>query len=404
MCEVSHNNHYQDDIKISLKLTRHFLSLIGVWPNFDGKMSACKKIKKFLRISILHSFLYFALVPGTFYWIYEKRTRVRLRLIPLMLYGLMSLIKYYVLINHEDQIRRCVKFLEEDWKKVDNAGSRNIMLKFAKMGKRLTMISAIFLYSSGLVFRTLIPLSRGKIVTPQNITIRPLPYPTYFFYFDDQCNLIYYGLVYALHCVSGIITMSIATSIYGLIIVFVMHACGQLKILVNLLKDLVEKETLDELEVNKKLGIVVEHQVKIRSFLQLVEGTLHVMIFMEILGMRITICVMSYCIIMEWEDSNSVAMGSYIVSLAAMIINMFLFCYTGEQLITQAEKVATTSYGLEWYRLPDTKAHGIVLVMIISNLPLRITAGTQIVLSFSTFSEILKTSAAYFNILRSITI
>ncbi|XP_032689609.1 odorant receptor 13a-like [Odontomachus brunneus] len=403
MCEVPHNNHYQNDIKNSLQLTRNILSLIGVWPNFDGKRSACEKIKKFLRISILNAILYFGLVPSTLYWIFEKRFFVRIRLIPLLIYGLMSLIKYYGLINQEDHIKHCVKFLEEDWKYIDNAGARNAMLKFTRIGKRLAAISAIFLYSSGLAFRTLIPLSRGKIVTPQNITIRPLPYPTYFFSFDDQCNLIYYTLVYALHTLAGVIIMSIATSIYGLIIAFVMHACGQLKILVNLLEVFVEKEQQDGLEVNKKLGVIVEHQIRIRSFLQLVERTLHFMIFIEILGGTIIICTVCYCILMEWESSNSIAITSYFITFSTAVVNTFLFCYTGEQLITQTEKVAITSCELEWYRLPDKKARGIVLVMIMSNMPMQITAGKIFVLSFKTFGDILKTAVTYFNMLRTVT-
>ncbi|XP_032689618.1 odorant receptor 13a-like [Odontomachus brunneus] len=402
MCEVPHNNHYQNDIKISLQLTRNILSLIGVWPNFRGQKSACEKISKFLRISVSYTLLYFALVPGALYWIFEKRTRVRLRLTTIMLYGFMTLIKYYSLINHEDQIRRCVKFLEEDWKKVDNSGARNAMLEFARIGKRLAMISAVFLYSSGLAFRTLIPLSKGKIVTPQNVTIRPLPYPTYFFSFDVQSSPIY-EIVFAMHFLCGVVTISIATSIYGLIIVFVMHACGQLEILVNLLKNLVKKEQQDGLEVNKKLGVIVEHQIRIRSFLQLVERTLHYIMFIEIIGITIIICIVSYCILMEWENSNSIAMTSYFISFFAAVINAFLFCYTGEQLITQTEKVAITSCELEWYRLPDKKARGIVLVMIMSNMPMKFTAGKIFVLSLKTFGDVLKTAVTYFNMLRTVT-
>ncbi|KAL0117091.1 hypothetical protein PUN28_010140 [Cardiocondyla obscurior] len=81
------------------------------------------------------------------------------------------------------------------------------------------------------------------------------------------------------------------------------------------------------------------------------------------------------------------------------MINMFMFCYTGEQLTVQAERVASTSCELEWYRLPDKKARGIVLVIIMSNMPTKITAGKIMDLSFKTYGDVVKTAVTYFNML-----
>ncbi|XP_014487480.1 PREDICTED: odorant receptor 22c-like, partial [Dinoponera quadriceps] len=386
MLEVAQNEHYQEDVKNILQLTHNILFALGVWPNSSGKRSTCEKIGKLLRILVAYTFLFCSLMPGALYWIFEKRARARLRTTTIMLYGLMSVAKYYNLITREDQIRHCLKHFEEDWKNVDNVDARNTMLKSARIGRRLVMISAGFLYSSGIAFRTLIPLARGKTVTPQNVTIRPLPYPTYLFSFDFYSSPTY-EIVYAMQCFSGLVTISIAVSLYGLVIIFTLHACGQLKVLVDLINGLVEKKERDESKVNKKLSVIVNHQTRIRSFLQLVEHTLQQMCFIELAGGTIIICILSYCILMEWESSNSIGMSSYFISLIAGVINIFMFCYTGEQLMTQAEKVAVTSCELEWYRLPDKKARGIVLVMIMSNVPLKITAGKPFVLSVKTFGE-----------------
>ncbi|XP_011148326.1 odorant receptor 22c-like isoform X1 [Harpegnathos saltator] len=386
MHKVPRNEHYQRDIKNILELNRSVLLALGVWPKFDGDKSICEKINKFLRISISYFLLYFSLVPGALYWIFEKRARARLRTIPIMLYGFMSLGKYYSLIIYESQIRRCLKHLEEDWRNVNGMNARKVMLESARTGKRLVIISAVFLYSSGITLRTILPLSKGKIVTPENITIRPLPYPTHSLLFDAQSSPIY-EVVFVMHCLSGLVTMSISVSICGLIIIFVTHTCGQLKVLIDLIKDLVEKKQRDEYKVNKKLAIIVDHQTRIRSFLQLVESTLQQMCFIEITGVTVIICVLCYCILMEWENSNALALCSYFMALSGMIINMLMFCYTGEQLITQAEKVAVTSCELEWYRLPDNKARGIILVMIASNMPTKITAGKLFDLSFRTFGD-----------------
>jgi len=43
---------------------------------------------------------------------------------------------------------------------------------------------------------------------------------------------------------------------------------------------------------------------------------------------------------------------------------------------------------LEWYRLPHKEARGIVLVIIMSNLPTKITAGKIMDLSFKTYGYV----------------
>jgi len=51
----------------------------------------------------------------------------------------------------------------------------------------------------------------------------------------------------------------------GLTAIFVVHACGQLKILISLMTGLVQKEWQEECETNKKLAEIVEHQIRVRK-------------------------------------------------------------------------------------------------------------------------------------------
>jgi len=103
----------------------------------------------------------------------------------------------------------------------------------------------------------------GKIQNRDNVTIksRLLPNPAYLFSLNMQASPVY-EIMYSLQGASGLINVLVATSAVGLIIVFVMHACGQLKILMNLMKEFtLEKHRK---EVDKKLADIVEHQIRIR--------------------------------------------------------------------------------------------------------------------------------------------
>ncbi|KAL6259123.1 hypothetical protein P5V15_009045 [Pogonomyrmex californicus] len=392
------NIHYKDDMIYITYLTRIILNCLGVWPSVGRRRTTSEKIWKYFLITISYTLLYFVLLPGGLFWFVEKRTRVRIRTIPLLLYSLMASGKYISLIFREKHIRRCLRHIEEDWKIVPSAEARDMMLESAKIGRRLVTLCAIFMYGNGVTFRSILPFAKGKIVNAQNVTIKPLPSPAYFFSLDVQVSPTY-EMIFVMQILSGLVTYSITTGLCGLAAVFAMHACGQLKILMNLMTNLVEKQWQEKREVDRRMARMVEHQIRIRSFLQLVENTLQQACLIELLGCTVIVCLLGYFIIMEWENSNPIAMCSYFVALISLMINMFMFCYTGEQLTVQAERVAITSCELEWYRLPEKKARGIVLVIIMSNLPIRITAGKIMDLSLKTYGDVVKTAVTYFNML-----
>ncbi|XP_011684692.1 PREDICTED: odorant receptor 13a-like [Wasmannia auropunctata] len=392
------NEHYKDDMIYITRLTRNVLSLLGAWPAYNRERTTGEKAWRYFRIAISYILLYCVLIPGGLFWIIEKRPRVRVQTIPLLFYGFMASGKYGNLVFRESNIKRCLKHIEEDWRFVNSVEARDMMIESAKTGRRLVTLCAVFMYGSGLSFRSILPFAKGKIVTAQNITIKPLPCPAYFFSFDIQASPAY-ELIFAIQCLSGVVTYSITVALCGLAAVFVMHACGQLKILVNLMRSLVEEQWQEKQEVDKKLAKMVEHQIRIRSFLKLVENTLQQACLLELMGCTMIVCLLGYFIIMEWENSNTLAIYSYFVTVTSLMINMFMFCYTGEQLTVEAERVASTSCELEWYRLPDKKARAIVLVIIMSNMPTKITAGKIMDLSFKTYGDVVKTAVTYFNML-----
>ncbi|XP_071558339.1 odorant receptor 4-like [Temnothorax nylanderi] len=395
------NEHYQSDILYITQPTRNILLALGVWPSISKEKSVYPKTHNLLLICISYILFSSDLIPGILYWVLEETTRIRLQIIPLLLYDLMSASSYGIFIFRYDQLRRCLKHIEEDWENVFSADARDIMLKSARTGKRLVTICGVFMYSGVITFRTILPLSQGKIVTDQNVTLRHFACPGYFFSLDVQVSPVY-ETVFVIQFLTGFITVSVVTGACGLTAIFVVHACGQLKILINLMRSLVQEQWREEREVDEKLAEIVEHQVRVRNFLRLVQHTLQEIYLMEILVNTIAICLLVYFMLVDWQNKNITTLCTYIVSVTNIVIHIFLFCYTGEQLSSQAEKVAIASCELEWYRLPDRNVRSVVLLMIVSNAPTKISAGKFMDLSLRTFGAVMKTAGAYFNMLRSV--
>ncbi|XP_072746340.1 uncharacterized protein [Anoplolepis gracilipes] len=260
---MARNKNYQNDIMFITQFTRNILRILGVWPSLKGERTMIERIHQFLLICTSNVLLYSVLIPGFLFWILEKRTHVKIQVFPLLIFGFMTISKYGNLIFREGQIKRCLKHIEEDWKNVTSMSARNTMLDSAKTGRRLVTLCGAFMYSSGLSFRLILPFTKGKIVNAQNITIKPLPCPGYFFSFNAQASPSY-EIIFAVQFISGLVTFSITTGVCGLAAIFVMHACGQLKILIELMRHLVEDQWQEKEEVNKKLAAVVEHQIRIR--------------------------------------------------------------------------------------------------------------------------------------------
>ncbi|XP_032689577.1 odorant receptor 82a-like isoform X2 [Odontomachus brunneus] len=218
-----------------------------------------------------------------------------------------------------------------------------MMSKFARIAKRLVTVCATFMFTGAIVFRTILPLSQGDIITEQNVTIRPLACPSYLIFIDVQVTPIY-EIYFTIQFVSGLITASIATGACGLTAIFVIHASGQMRILRDLMTTLVEEQK--EYEVNKKLADIVEHQVRVRGFLRMVHHTLQEVFLMEMMVNTITLCIVMYFIIIKWQSNNTPGVCVYMLCVGNLVLHLFMYCYTGEQLIEQDNEFASSD--LHW--------------------------------------------------------
>ncbi|XP_070517751.1 odorant receptor 4-like [Cardiocondyla obscurior] len=394
------NKNYKRDVEYVFELSRFVFRLLGIWPYARTNSRLSETLETAVLIVVSYVILTCELVPAILYVvIVQKKTRARLKVIATTLFTIITMFKYSQLILNRNRMKNYLAQVEDDWRNIADKRDHDIMINEARIGRRLVIICAIFMYSSGVSFRTIIPLSYGKIVTEQNTTIRLLSCPGHFILFDVQLSPAY-EIVFVMQLFSGFIKCSITTAIYGFTSLFVMHICAQMEMLIILMNNLVNKKELKN--VNEKLAAVVNYQIKIRNFLQMIQNSIQYASLLEILGCTIIVCLLGYFVIMEWEDNNAVALCSYLVGLTSISFNIFLFCFIGEQLSKKAEKVALTACTLEWYRLPDIKARSLILIMIISNSSIKLKGGKFIDLSFKTFGNVVKTAVTYLNLLRAI--
>ncbi|XP_015179496.1 PREDICTED: uncharacterized protein LOC107068018 [Polistes dominula] len=251
----------RDDKGYAIRLCRFVLKPIGLWSMIYGHVSRAEKILSVVLAVTCFSTVCFVLLPAGLYTIlYEHNINAKLKLFGPVGFCLTSTIKYCYLGLKGQAIGRCIEHVENDWKMVRDRNHRTIMIEYATLGRNLTVLCALFLFSGGMSYHTVMTLSSSTKIN-ETFTIRPLTYPGYDRYFDVQASPTY-EIVFFLHCVCAMVMYSITTAACCLAATFVTHACGQIQIVMTRLSDLVEGRESSGIELNDRLVIIVRDHVK----------------------------------------------------------------------------------------------------------------------------------------------
>ncbi|XP_012062986.1 PREDICTED: uncharacterized protein LOC105626294 [Atta cephalotes] len=78
---------------------------------------------------------------------------------------------------------------------------------------------------------------------------------------------------------------------------FAIHACGQLNVLYTWLHELVENQTKKNDKAEQKLAAIVEHHLRILSFISQLESIMHKPAFVELIGCTTIMCLLGYYIV-----------------------------------------------------------------------------------------------------------
>ncbi|CAD6201201.1 GSCOCT00013798001.3-RA-CDS [Cotesia congregata] len=390
----------KSDIKYSIELIRWFLTPIGIWPTSS---STCEKILSEILVIVSFCLICFLLIPCSLHtFLNEKDPRMKMKMIGPLSFCLMAISKYCFLVMRKEKIRECLKHIQTDWRRVQLSTERDVMLTNAKEGRFIANLSATFMYGGGFFYHTIMPLTAGSFVTPDNITIRPLTYQVYDPLFAAQ-KTPSYEIVFTIQWFSGFVLYSITIGTCSLAAVFVLHACGQLKIVMSRLENLIDgtnEKMTDILE--SRIAQIVQLHLRAFNFIVRTEKILNEVCLIEFIGCTMNICFLGYYFMTEFERAETIATVTYCVLLVSFTFNIFILCYIGEMLTQQGLKVGLTAYMINWYELSGRKARDLILLLAIANYPNSITAGRMAELSYNSFCGILKSAAAYLNLLRTV--
>ncbi|XP_043484245.1 uncharacterized protein LOC122512468 [Leptopilina heterotoma] len=301
---------------------------------------------------------------------------------------IMSLSKYLILLYRGETVKKCFKHIEEDWKFCSiHENYRQIMLKNAHYGRYLIILCAIFMYCGGFGYHLVRPLVSEKIITHENITVIPYPAPVYGKFLNTGYSP-YYEIIFILLLVADFVLFSATVVPFSFASVLTLHACGQLEIATIYLNDLVSETRKETNFAHERLIIIINSHLRVLSFVSQLEQLLNEICLIEVVGCSMNMCLVGSYIIESWKKDDLTATISYAVILLSFTFNIFIYCYLGELLTTQATKLGEKGYMIEWHRLPRKISLDLLLFIRVCQFPAKITAGKVVTLSMATFSKV----------------
>ncbi|KAK1131440.1 hypothetical protein K0M31_017724 [Melipona bicolor] len=253
----------EKELKRDLRYVEPFVTALGAWP-LGPESASCLKILQRLIAPICIFLISFTTWPGFYYVFFkEKDSKRKLQLMPPTINSMFQLSQYIVVLTKIKTIRMALNDIRNDWFHTTEE-NRQFFRENAKVGKKIISILAIIMYCGGIGFRIMLPLLKGRIVLPDNTTVRLLPCPIYLPFVNEQVTP-YYEIIFILLALGGICNCTILTSTTAIIMMISLHLCGLIRILRKKMINLTEKSNINEVTIQRNIVIVIEHHTKIKT-------------------------------------------------------------------------------------------------------------------------------------------
>nr|UEN71263.1 olfactory receptor 80 [Gregopimpla kuwanae] len=325
-----------------------------------------------------------------------------------MLFGPLSFyiahfLKLACIVFRCKTIKLCMDHVENDWMRIESENDREIMTSNVRVGRGLTILFGAFIYGSGMAYHAIMPLWSGSTINELNQTVRPLVYPGYDIFVESQMSPTY-EIIFCTTCVSAFVVYTVTTAACNIAAIFVTHACGQIQIVMSRLESLVDgiDGNGNSRKIQGRISFIIKCHVRVLRLTSNIEVVLREICLVEVVASSMIICLQEYYCMTEWNKGETFAVMTYVIGLISLSFNIFIFCHIGELLQEKWHQIAKTTYMIEWYRLPGKTGLALVMVIAMANFPRKLTAGGMMELSVCSFGNVMKTSFAYLNMLRTI--
>ncbi|XP_058805763.1 uncharacterized protein LOC131672515 [Phymastichus coffea] len=296
--------------------------------------------------------------------------------------------KYLVIWYHRRRLKSLLQEMTEDY---DNEDKIEYWSEFISASHRFTKFDYLMYVGTSSMYYLQTILNYLKIPVEQREMMIRAQYP-----FDFRSSPMY-EIMTLVQIVQGLTMCSLLALSESLLVALVLYACGH----INLLSDKIDEFSLNCLNNEKDVSpeaIIKQHQ-KILNIVQQIETIYTYASFVQVFLSTFTICSTGYIVIAVADDIITMIKCGMLGATAMW--QGYSFCFFGQRLINESEKISIKIYNTFWYLVNPKKIRALSYMINRSQTPLTLTAGKFTSLSAETYTTMMKTSFSYISVLRA---
>ncbi|XP_011878794.1 PREDICTED: odorant receptor 22c-like [Vollenhovia emeryi] len=293
-----------------------------------------------------------------------------------------------------------VESVINDWTVVNNCYSREIMLKYARISR---LVSLVFLYfgcaSCVFLFSPFILANFNLLWTTEeqiyNKTSEWKLLLAAYCVFGSYTSFAY-GLIEVLQALQILVNCISQCGNDGFFFNLTMHVCGQFEVLRMDFSQIDSKELLSR----NRLGILLKRHHRLIYLAHHLQKAFSLVILSQLLMSVILLCVEGFQLILTLSMNNTYAATKHLLFIVVLLMQLFLYCFAGQTLEFQSQGLVSAIYNSPWYNFDTSVMKNLPFMILRAAHPHQLTAGKFLAINFISFKEILKASASYLSVLR----
>ncbi|XP_049879656.1 putative odorant receptor 85e [Pectinophora gossypiella] len=130
----------------------------------------------------------------------------------------------------------------------------------------------------------------------------------------------------------------------------------------------------------------------VKEYKVLFEGFVSPLLALRVVQVTLYLCTLLYAATLKFDMIT-------VEYLGAVALDIFVYCYFGNQIILQADRVSTAAYHSAWHTMGPRPRRLLLNILLANRRPTIVRAGRFLPMDLHTFVVIIKTSFSYYTLL-----
>ncbi|XP_012222836.1 odorant receptor 22c-like [Linepithema humile] len=387
---------WNSEVYYAINFYEKVLSIIGVWPLNAGEFKSI--VRCFLAVLIQISTIISLSLEA-----YRQclGTEDMMEAFLMDLSSVVSLSKLLVVRLTWRHTYALVTSLIDDWSISRDTQQREIMMKYTNVGRMVSLTILYLGYASGvsflfmaLPFDSLIPWLNISKVNDNDTALSTYFLATYCVF--GTLPTIAHSCILLLQVAQIFVNATSHCGNDGFFFGLTMHLCGQFEVLeMDFANIEVEKRACKQ-----RLRMLIGRHCRLIRLADSLEYAFNMAIFAQLLMSVLLLCLEGMQLIISLKINDNIAAIKHVVLILTMLVQLYLYCYAGDQLESITGRLAYNAYSSPWYNFDVKVMKDLPMVMLRGELAHQITAGKFLPMNLFSFKEILKATGSYLSVLR----